>query len=113
MEEKMTRKSSTTKSPRRTRKTKTPVRSKILKATGLRNRNFQKSFSQVINHQAFKYVAGGIGLLVLGRLAVKLSDRYPEIGTYVRDGLDQVETKINEFRGGSSSEIAEVDSARH
>lgn len=105
-------KSSTTKSPRRSRKTKTPVRSSILKATGLQNRNFQKSFNQIINHQAFKYVAGGIGLLVLGRLAVKLSDRYPEIGTYVREGLDQVENKISEFRGGSS-EIADVDSARH
>lgn len=109
----MTRKSTTTKSPRRTRKSTTSTRSKILKATGLRNRNFQKSFNQIINHEAFKYVAGGIGLLVLGRLAVKLSDRYPEIGTYVREGLDQVESKINEFRGSSSSEIADIDSARH
>lgn len=112
----MTRKATTTKSrksPRRSRKTSTPVRSGILKATGLRNRNFQKSFNQIINHEAFKYVAGGIGLLVLGRLAVKLSDRYPEIGNYVREGLDQVEGKINEFRGVSSSDIASVDSARH
>lgn len=113
----MTRKSAAsstaTKRTRRSRKTKSPVRSGILKATGLRNRNFQKSFNQIVNHEAFKYVAGGIGLLVLGRLAVKLSDRYPEIGTYVRDGLDQVESKINEFRGTSSSSIADVDTARH
>lgn len=67
------------------------------------------------NRPVVKYVAGGVGLFVLGRIAMNFSGRYPAITTFVRDNLDVIESKLSEFRGNSSDEnIADVgDEARH
>lgn len=61
---------------------------------------------------AFKYVAGGVGLAVISRVAMNMSSRYPQITTFFRDNMEIIESKLSEFRSGSS-EVSESENARH
>ena len=84
-------------------------------ASGSSTRSRSSSVKAVLSgwyeSPAFKYVAGGVGLAVLSRLAMSMSDRYPQISTFFRDNLDIIETKLSEFRG--QSDASEVENARH
>lgn len=70
-------------------------------------REVSEILREFIGSPAVKYVAGGIATALLSRLATKLSDRYPEISTFIRDNLDTVERGFSGYRDSS------VDSARH
>lgn len=54
-----------------------------------------------------RYVAGGLATALLTRLANNWADKYPEISTFIRDNLDNLETKF----GISKEEVA--DTSRH
>ena len=60
---------------------------------------------EFISNPAVKYVAGGIATAILARIATNISDRYPEISNFIKENLDTVEGKLNEFRNdyGASS----------
>lgn len=74
-------------------------------------RNYRDTLLEWSERPAVKYVAGGLGLAVLGRFAYQLSDRYPEIARFIKENIDTVEDKLREFRGiGSQEENVE---ARH
>lgn len=81
-------------------------------ASGSRQRAGEREVTEIlkefIQSPAVKYVAGGIATALLTRLATKLSDRYPEISTFIRDNVDMVENRINGGYRGTAS-----DSARH
>ncbi len=61
-----------------------------------------------ISNPAVKYVAGGIATAILARIATNISERYPEISNFIRENLDTVEGKLNEFRNDY-----DASSARH
>ena len=73
-------------------------------------RNYRDTLLEWSESPAVKYVAGGIGIALLGRLAYGLSDRYPEISRFFRENLETVEDKLREFRGIENQDGAE---ARH
>lgn len=73
-------------------------------------RNYRDQLLEWSENPAVKYVAGGIGLALLGRLAFSMSDRYPEVSRFFRENLDTIEDKLKEFRGIENQEGTE---ARH
>lgn len=85
----------------------------ILDFSGLSDRDFKQVFKNFTDKAAVRYAAGGIGLFVLGRLAVKLSSRYPQVLTYFKDSLEEIEGKLSEYRGSSDIGTSDVDEARH
>lgn len=73
-------------------------------------RNYRDTLLEWSDRPAVKYVAGGLGLAVLGRVAYGLSDRYPEFARFFRENLDTIEDKLKEFKGIGKEEVTE---ARH
>jgi hypothetical protein len=73
-------------------------------------RNYRDTLLEWSERPAVKYVAGGLGLALLGRFAYSMSDRYPEIARFIRENIDTVEDKLREFRGIDTQENVE---ARH
>ncbi len=72
------------------------------KSRGSKERSYQNYRDTLLEwseRPAVRYMAGGIGLALLARFAYTLSDRYPEIGRFVRDNIETVEDKLREFRG--------------
>lgn len=60
----------------------------------------KKSFlAEMMGNPAFKYAIGGIASAALAKLATKISDRYPEIGNFIRENLDTLETRLNDYKG--------------
>lgn len=97
------------------RKTSTNSRRASGASASRSSRSRSDSFKAVLSgwyeKPAFRYVAGGVGLAVLSRVAMSMSDRYPQISTFLRDNLDVIESKLSEFRGESDS--SEIENARH
>lgn len=72
--------------------------------------NYRDILLEWSERPAVRYVAGGIGLALMGRLAFSMSDRFPEISRFFRENLDTIEEKLKEFRGIETDDVAE---ARH
>lgn len=62
-------------------------------------RNYRDTLLEWSERPAVRYVAGGIGLALIGRFAYSISDKYPEIGRFFRENIDTIEDKLKEFRG--------------
>lgn len=73
-------------------------------------RNYRDTLLEWSERPAVRYVAGGIGIALLGRFALSMSDRYPEVSRFLRENLDTIEDKLREFRGIEGQEGVE---ARH
>lgn len=67
-----------------------------------RYENFRSIILEWSDKPAVKYVAGGIGLAILARLAYGVSERYPEIARFVRENLETVEERLRDLRGTSA-----------
>ncbi len=74
-------------------------------------KNYRDTLLEWSERPAVRYVAGGMGIALLGRLAFSMSDRYPEVSRFFRENLDTIEDKLKEFRGIESGE--ETAEARH
>lgn len=71
-------------------------------------------FSDLYARPAFKYVAGGLAIAIAGRLVMKMSGSYPQISSFVKENLDLIEGKLQEFRGiGSANASDRLEDARH
>lgn len=71
-------------------------------------RDYKDILEELISNPALRYVAAGVATAIVTRIANKLSDRYPEISSFIRENLDQLEGRFGEFSRESGSE-----SARH
>lgn len=73
--------------------------------------NFRGDYQDILRELAasptVRYVAGGIATALLTRLANNWADKYPEISTFIRDNLGNLENKL----GISKDEIA--NTSRH
>ena len=74
-------------------------------------KNYRDSVLEWSELPAVRYVAGGMGLALLARLAYSMSDRYPEVSRFLKENLETIEDKLKEFRGIENSE--DVTGARH
>ncbi len=72
--------------------------------------NYRDLLLEWSERPAVRYVAGGIGIALLGRFAYSMSDRYPEVSRFFRENLDTIEDKLREFRGIENQDGVE---ARH
>ena len=45
-----------------------------------------------------KFIAGGISLAVLTRVAKKVSHTYPEISEFINENTDLIEEKLDEYK---------------
>ena len=71
-------------------------------------------FSDLYARPAFKYVAGGLAIALAGRLVMKMSGSYPQISSFVKENLDLIEGKLQDFRGiGSADASDRSENARH
>lgn len=71
-------------------------------------RDYKDILEELISNPALRYVAAGLATAIVTRIANKLSDRYPEISSFIRENLDQLEGRFGEFSREPGSE-----SARH
>lgn len=71
-------------------------------------RDYKDILQELLSNPALKYVAAGLATAVLTRIANKMSDRYPEISSFIRENLDQIEGRFGDFSGEGRGE-----SARH
>ncbi len=67
-------------------------------------RNYRDTLLEWSERPAVRYVAGGMGIALLARIAYGMSDRYPEVSRFLRENLDTIEDKLKEFRGIESGE---------
>lgn len=74
--------------------------------------NYRDTLLEWSERPAVRYVAGGIGIALLARFAMNMSEKYPEISRFLRENLDTIEDKLQEFRGGSVAD-REGSEARH
>jgi hypothetical protein len=81
------------------------------RSTSSRGSNYWNYILEFSAKPVVRYVAGGLVIAGLARLAMKMSDRYPEISTFIKDNMDTVESKLQEFTGRSAS--TDLDDARH
>lgn len=72
------------------------------------NDDYKELIREFLSSPTVKYVAGGISVALLARLATKLSDRYPELSNFMRENISMMENKLHEFRNEH-----EVSSTKH
>ncbi len=57
-------------------------------------------FQELISNPTVRYVAGGLATAIVTRLANNISEKYPEISSFLRDNLHQMESKFG-LEGGA------------
>jgi hypothetical protein len=60
--------------------------------------DFIKVFQELLTSSPARYLAGGIGAALLGLVAQKMSQRYPEISYYLRKNKKLLERKIDSLK---------------
>ena len=65
------------------------------------------TFRSVSRMSAVRYIAGGLALYGLVRIAMKMTSSYPQIGEFFSENLDTVEDKFRTWTGRESDEIAD------
>lgn len=78
----------------------------------------RRSYMRKINNLNFKpvlgLIAGGVGVFALYKVGRILYSKYPQIGSFLRDNLDTIESRIGEFRESFRGREEGVDlEARH
>lgn len=99
----------------KSRKTKAPRKRDVVEAGFAERyyddsgrRDYREIITELISNPAVKYVASGIATALLTRMANKMATRYPEISTFIKENLDDLEGKFGEF-----SREFKGESARH
>ena len=80
----------------------------VKRSISLRGRNLQTSIKNIAAMPAARYVAGGLGLAVLARFAMKYYKSHPAISEYVKENFDTVEGKLREYRSSLSSSDSNI-----
>lgn len=61
------------------------------------------TFSEWFAKPAVRYVAGGIATAALAKLAMAISERYPQVSQLLTEGIETMESKLTDFYGGTDS----------
>lgn len=77
-----------------------------------RSLEISRAVRGVITAPATMYVAGGLGVAVLARFALRYYRSHPEISTFVEEKIDTVEGKLKEYRSSLTASNSS-DEATH
>lgn len=72
-------------------------------------RDMKEIMREFLTSPAVKYIAGGLATALLTRLANNLSGKYPEISSFIRENMGNLEERFGDYRSGMGRE----SSARH
>lgn len=61
-------------------------------------KTFKDLVFQISANPTVRYVAAGLATAVLARFANSISDRYPEISTFLKDNLNMAENKLSDYK---------------
>ena len=81
------------KKTRRTGSSRAPVTSSVSNT-----KDIKEMLMEMVSHPAVRYVASGLATAILSRLATNLSERYPEIASFVKDNIDHLENGFSGFQ---------------
>lgn len=75
-------------------------------STSWEDRDYRDILREIAKSPAVRYVAGGITMALLTRLANNMADKYPEISTFIRENVENLEGRFGNFNSafGNSSE---------
>jgi hypothetical protein len=80
------------------RRTKPIMREAFPSTEEVEEQDFGQMLRGFISGPLVKYIASGIAAAYLLRLANNMSDKYPEISTFIKENMDMLETKLNEYK---------------
>lgn len=69
-------------------------------------------FREFVSNPAVKYVAAGIATSMLSKFVTKMTDRYPEITSLLKQNLDSIETRLSDYKNSTSGQSLDSE-ARH
>ena len=72
-------------------------------AQGLPNVDYKALVSELYHNPTVRYIAGGLAAAVLNRMASRISNRYPEIGSFLKENITTFEGKLSQFKDGMNS----------
>lgn len=73
---------------------------------GSRGEDYSQLIRELFSNPAVKYVAGGIAVSILSRLAQNMSEKYPELSRFLKENIDSFEGRLGQFRPGFSGDEA-------
>lgn len=79
------------------------ARSLPLNKDMLTNIDYKQIMRDLYTNPTVRYMAGGVAAAVLNRFANRISDKYPEISTFLRENIGTLEGKLNDFKNGADS----------
>jgi alpha-amylase/alpha-mannosidase (GH57 family) len=62
------------------------------------NQIFER-LKELSRNPTVRYVAAGLAVAAANRIINKLAPRYPEIAGFLRENMDLVEGKVNDYKG--------------
>ena len=89
------------KAAKKTRKTSTRSRAPVTSSVS-GSKDFKEMAMEMVSHPAVRYVASGLATAILTRLATNLSERYPEIASFVKENIDHLENGFSAFQDKNS-----------
>lgn len=64
-----------------------------------RGTDYKEILKEFASNPAVRYIAGGLATAFLTRIANNMSERYPEISSFIRENIGTLETKFGHMNG--------------
>ena len=74
----------------------------------LSNIDYKQILSELYTNPTVRYMAGGVAAAVLHRFANKISEKYPEISSFLKENIGTLEVKLNEFKGSMNEDRSDA-----
>lgn len=74
----------------------------------LSNIDYKQILSELYTNPTVRYMAGGVAAAFLNRFANKISEKYPEISSFLRENIGTLEGKLNEFKGNMNEDRSDA-----
>lgn len=78
-------------------------------SSGSTSIDYKQILREIYTNPTVRYMAGGVAAAILNRFANRVSDKYPEIGSFLRENIGTFESKLSEFK----SSMNDGAQARH
>lgn len=67
-------------------------------------RNYKDILFELSKNPTVRYVAAGLATAILTRVANNISEKYPEVSSFLRENIDNFEGKLDEFKSGLNAQ---------
>jgi hypothetical protein len=65
----------------------------------LHYQDYRDIIKEMLMSPVFKYIAGGITAAILARLANQSEEKFPEISSFIKDNMNMLQNKLDEYKG--------------